>query len=94
LAQYLRAPTKKDIPYPYLYYPTTQVLERHFPGVVLDDTILVRRLIDLSTEGFKIPRPIHIQVFSYALPLEGVATGVTRVANICALQYHFYFLHV
>jgi hypothetical protein len=33
---------------------------------------------------------IRIQVFSNVLPLEGVTTGVTRVA----LKYHLYFLHV
>jgi hypothetical protein len=33
-------------------------------------------------------------VLSDVLPLEGVPTGVTRVANICALKYHLYFLHV
>jgi hypothetical protein len=32
-------------------------------------------------EGFKISSSIHIQVLSDALPLEGVPTGVTRVAN-------------
>jgi hypothetical protein len=42
-------------------------------------------------EGFKRSRPIHIQVMSDALPLEGVPTGVIRVANICALKYHLYF---
>jgi hypothetical protein len=40
------------------------------------------------------PRLIRIQVLSDALPLEGVPTGVTRVANICALKNHLYFLHV
>jgi hypothetical protein len=40
------------------------------------------------------PRPIHIHVFSSVLPLEGVPTRVTRVAKICALKNHLYFLHV
>jgi hypothetical protein len=40
------------------------------------------------------PRSIHIQLFSDALPLEGVPTWVTRVANICALKNHLYFLRV
>jgi hypothetical protein len=35
----------------------------------------------LSMEGFRRSRLIHIQVLSDALPLEGVPTGVTRVAN-------------
>jgi hypothetical protein len=48
----------------------------------------------LSMEGFKRSRPIHIQVLSDALPLEGVPTGVTRVANIYVLKYHLYFLGV
>jgi hypothetical protein len=40
------------------------------------------------------PRSIRIQVLSNALPLEGVPTGVTRVANRCALKNHLYFLRV
>jgi hypothetical protein len=32
-------------------------------------------------DGFKISRSICIQVLSDVLPLEGVPTGVTRVAN-------------
>jgi hypothetical protein len=40
------------------------------------------------------PRPIHIQVFYDALPLEGVPTWVKRVANRCALKNHLYFLCV
>jgi hypothetical protein len=39
-------------------------------------------------------RIIYIQVFSDALPLEGVPTGVARVINICALNKHLYFLCV
>jgi hypothetical protein len=35
----------------------------------------------LSMEGFKISRLICILVLSDALPLEGVPTGVTRVAK-------------
>jgi hypothetical protein len=40
------------------------------------------------------PRPIGIKVLSDFLPLEGVPTGVTRVANICVLKKHLYFLQV
>jgi hypothetical protein len=70
------------------------MLESIFLGVFLSDTIAVRWLIGLSKEGFKKSRLIHIQVLSDALPLEGVPTKVTRVANKCALKYHLYFLHV
>jgi hypothetical protein len=79
---------------PLAILPTTQVLESIFPSVVLSDTIAVRRPISLSKEGFRKSRSIHIQVLSDALPLEGVPTGVTRVANKCALKNHLYFLHV
>jgi hypothetical protein len=37
-------------------------------------------------EGFKISRPIHIDVLSDALPLEGVPIGVRRVANNARLS--------
>jgi hypothetical protein len=40
------------------------------------------------------PRLIHIQVLSDVLPLEGVPTRVTRVANRCVLKNHLYFLCV
>jgi hypothetical protein len=66
----------------------------YLPECFLGGTITVRRLIGLSMEGFKRSRLICIQVLSNALPLEGVPTWVTRVANICALKYHLYFLHV
>jgi hypothetical protein len=33
-------------------------------------------------------RLIHTQVFSDALPLEGVPTGVTMVANRCVIKNH------
>jgi hypothetical protein len=39
------------------------------------------RPIGLSMEGFKISSVIDIHVLYDALPLEGVPTGVTRVAN-------------
>jgi hypothetical protein len=46
--------------------------------------IWIRRLIGLSTEGFRISRSTRIQVLSDALPLKGVPTGVIRVAkNVC-----------
>jgi hypothetical protein len=32
-------------------------------------------------EGFTISRPVSIEVLFDAIPLEGVPTGVTRVAN-------------
>jgi hypothetical protein len=63
-------------------------------SVVLGDTIAVKRPISLSTNEVKMPRPICIQVFSDVLPLEGVPTGVTRVANRCVLKNHLYFLCV
>jgi len=62
--------------------------------VVLGDTIVVRRPIGLSKEGFRKSRLICTQVFSDALPVEGVPIGVTRVANRCALKNHLYFLRV
>jgi hypothetical protein len=40
------------------------------------------------------PRLIHIQVLSDALPLEWVPTRVTSVANICVFKNHLYFLRV
>jgi hypothetical protein len=40
------------------------------------------------------PRSICMHVLSDALPLEGVPIGVKRVANICALKSHLYFLRV
>jgi hypothetical protein len=70
------------------------LLESIFPSVVLSGTIAVRRPISLSKEGFKKYRSICIHVLSDALPLKGVPTGVTRVANRCALKYHLYFVHV
>jgi hypothetical protein len=39
-------------------------------------------------------RLIRIHVLSDALPFEGVPTGVTRVANRCALKYHLYFVRI
>jgi hypothetical protein len=45
-------------------------------------------------KGFKRSRSIHIQVLFDALPLEGVPTRVTRVANRCALEYLLYFLRL
>ena len=45
-------------------------------------------------QDFRRSMLIYIQVLFDALPLEGVPTGVTRVANKCALKYHLYFLHV
>ena len=86
--------TKEARPYPYPYYLTTQVLESIFSSVILGDTIAVRRPIGLSKEGFGKSRPIHTQVLSDALQLEGVPIGVTRVANRCALKNHLYFLCV
>jgi hypothetical protein len=77
-----------------MYYPTTQVLESIFSSVVLGDTITVRGPIGLSKEGLRKSRLIHTEVLSDALPLEGVPTGVTRVAIRCALKYHLYFMSV
>jgi hypothetical protein len=37
-------------------------------------------------EGFIIPKPVCIHVFSDALPLEGVLTWVTRVSNNVSLK--------
>jgi hypothetical protein len=74
-----------------LDYPGTR---EYLPEFILGGTITVRRPIDLYKEGFKKSRLIHTQVLSDALPLEGVPTGVTRVANICALKYHLYFPRV
>ena len=93
-AQYLRALTKEARPCPQPYYPTTQVLESIFLSVVLGDTIAVRWPSGLSKEGFRKSMLICIQVLFDALPLEGVPTGVTRVANRCALKNHLYFLRV
>jgi hypothetical protein len=72
---------QEDNQAPQPTYPTTQVLESIFPSAVLGDTIAVRRPIGLSTEGFRKSRSVRTQVLSDALPLEGVPTGVTRVAN-------------
>jgi hypothetical protein len=47
-----------------------------------------------SSLGFRRSRSIYIQVLSDALPLEGVPTRITRVANRCALRYHLYFMCV
>jgi hypothetical protein len=44
-------------------------------------TIAVRWPIDLSTEGFNISRLIRIKVMFDVIPLKGVPTGVTRVAD-------------
>ena len=63
-------------------------------SVVLGDTIAVQWSIGLSKEGFRKSRLICTQVLSDALPLEGVPTRVTRVANKYALKYHLYFLCV
>jgi hypothetical protein len=86
--------TKEDRPYRLSDYPTTKVLESIFPNAILGGTIIVWRMIGLSKEGFRKSWPIRTQVLSDALPLEGVATGVTSVANICALKNHLYFLRV
>ena len=77
-----------------MYYLTTQVLESIFPSVVLGVTIAVKWPISLSKEGFMKSRSICTQVLSDALPLEGVPTRVTRVANRCALNNQLYFLRV
>jgi hypothetical protein len=55
---------------------------------------MVKKFPDLSKEGFRKSRLIRTQVLSDVLPLEGVPTGVTRVANRCALKNHLYFLRV
>ena len=81
LTQYLRELTKEDRPYPYTYYSDTQVLESIFPSVVLGGIIAVRQSISLSTKAFRIFRLICIHALFDALPLEGVPTWVTRVAN-------------
>jgi hypothetical protein len=60
-----------------------------FLSVVLGGTIVVRRLISLSMKGFRISRSIHIEVLSHALPLKGVPTRVTRVANNVHLSTNF-----
>jgi len=92
LAKYLRAPTKEARPCPYPYYPITQVLESIFLSVFLGGTIAFKRPIGLSMEGLRNSRLIHTHVLSDMLPLEGVPTGVTRVANRCALKYLLYFM--
>jgi hypothetical protein len=79
---------------PYPYYPTTLCTREYLPSVVLGGTIVLRKSINLSMEGFKRSRSIHIQVLSDALPLKGVPTRVTRVANRCARKYHLYLLDV
>jgi hypothetical protein len=79
------------------YVHATKVYNNHHKSDHISGpigTIAVRRSISLSMEGFKRSRSIRIQVLSDALALEGIPTGVTRVANRCALKYHLYFLHV
>jgi hypothetical protein len=79
---------------PLVVLPDYPGIREYIPECFLGGTIAVKRPIDLSMEGFKRSRSICIQVLSDALPLEGVPTRVTRVANKCVLKYHLYFLHV